>query len=85
MNEDSIDLKERKPKGILQKFIDSENRLDNNDRKEQMKLALESERFISREVKNRENVIEKIIEKESPKVNSVQLAKEIKKEVDMER
>lgn len=84
MNEDSIDLKEQKPKGVLQKYIDATNKVDNDDRKEQMKLAIEYEKTIISQMKRKEPKIEEVVSDE-PKINSAKLAQEIKQEMNFER
>lgn len=86
MNEQQVDIKEKHiPKGIVQKFIDAENKIEEDNRKEQMKVALDSERSIIQAVKEKGNKEEKDVQGIEPVINSAILAEEIKKQVDIER
>lgn len=80
------DIKEKHiPKGIVQKFVDAENKIEEDNRKEQMKVALDSEKSILQAVRERDNKEEKDVKDVEPVINSAILAEEIKKQVDIER
>ncbi len=81
MNEESIDLKEQKPKGIIGKLVEAENRTEADDRKSQMRIAAEAVVKIPELVNSREkaNNVQEKVEKNS--INSQELASQIRKEI----
>lgn len=84
MNEESIDLKEQKPKGIIGKLVDAENKTEIDDRKTQIKIATEAVVKIPEIAKQRENEKDMKEEIGQENVSSQELASQIKKEVNRE-
>lgn len=84
MNEEFIDLKEQKPKGIIGKLVEAENKTEVDDRKTQMRIAAEAVVKIPEIVKDRENVKDVQEEMGQNNIDSQELASQIKQEVNRE-
>ena len=75
MNEDGKDLKEiRMVGGPIQEFANNENKLANDDRKEQMIVGLRAERNIHSKIREQEN---KKIEQPKVEIKPVEDPKDI--------
>lgn len=82
MNDEVIDIKEKKTNGLLQKLSDKFNKLPNNgDLRKAITLAIEESVKIPQAVREKENTKDKPKAEEKPKINSYELAIEIQKDM----